>query len=361
LTGLHNRAKINVYIKLICFYVKIFINSGEKMKKVTLETIAQEIGVSKVAVFKALNGKGGVSEELKAKIQVVANNLGYTRTKKKFNDNMHFIYAINKNFFLTSSEQFYTSIYYYLTCECEKINSNLRIVFLDDQQDNISVLRNIASNSKDKIDGIFIAGEVSRGLIEGLESFVQPIVFIDFYSPLYNYSYIHTDNYYLSYMLTQHLIDCGHKNIGFVGNIGSTSAIADRYYGFKKALCENKLEYHPSWHINQNIEHLNDLTGLLPQTLPTAFVCHCDPAAHKMYAALNARNLTIPNDVSIISFDNTKLCDNILPTLTSAGCNKETIAKKSFSAMLEVLADKNKVINTILKPVFTIRNSVRDI
>jgi LacI family transcriptional regulator len=331
------------------------------VKKVTLETIAKDVGVSKVAVYKALNNKSGISDELRQKINVVAKQMGYVKTKKHHYENLNFVYAIDKNFFLTSSEQFYTSIYYYLTCECERINSTLRIVFLDESTDNITTLKNAVSSIKDRIDGIFIAGEVKKDFLNRLDNFAQPIVFIDFYSPVYSYSYIHIDNYYLSYALTQYLIDQGHKKIGFVGDIKSTSSIADRYYGYKKALSESGLETHQSWHINQNIEHTNDLNHILPNIMPTAFVCHCDPAAHKMYAAIHAKNLTIPKDVSIVSFDNTTLCENIIPTLSSAGCNKETIAKKSFSTMLEMMSDKSKVLNVTLSPTFAVRNSIRNL
>jgi len=126
-------------------------------------------------------------------------------------------------------------------------------------------------------------------------------------------------------------------------------------------LTANGLTFIENWHINENIEHLNDINGTLPKDLPTSFVCHCDPAAYKMYVALNLRDLHIPNDVSIVSFDNTALSENVIPRLTSAGCDKEVIAKKSMQAMLEVVNDPNKVINIPLKPVFAIRDSVKDL
>ncbi len=331
------------------------------MKKVTLDTIAQEVGVSKVAVHKALSGKRGVSESLRKTIIDTANHLGYDMSFKKRLDKLNFIYAIHKNFFLTSSEQFYTSIYYYLTVECEKINSSLKIVFLDDTGTSDDILRQTIETSREKIDGIFIAGEVSRTFIESIEKIEIPKIFIDYYSPLHMNSYIHVDNYSLSYQLTQYLIDNGHQQIGFVGDIRQTSAIADRYFGFLKALNENGLIYNNTWHINENIEHLNDLNGILPKSLPTAFVCHCDAAAYKMYVALNMRDLHVASDVSVVSFDNTTLSENVIPTLTSAGCSKDLIARKSFSAMLDVVADAQKVLNIVLKPTFAIRNSVRNL
>jgi LacI family transcriptional regulator len=331
------------------------------MKKVTLDTIAREVGVSKVAVHKALAGKRGVSDELRKTIIETADRMGYEQMPKKRLEHLNLLYAIHKNFFLTSSEQFYTSIYYYLSVECEKVESVLKIVFLDDTLSADAVLRTAIDSSREPVDGIFIAGEVSRDFIESIEDIMIPKVFIDFHSPLLQHTSIHVDNYSLSFQLTQYLIDNGHKDIGFVGDIRQTSAIADRYFGYLKAMNENGLTANPKWHINQNIEHANDLTGILPSSLPTAFVCHCDAAAYKMYVALNMRDLHVATDVSIVSFDNTTLAENVIPALTSAGCSKDLIAKKSFQAMLDVVQDPAKTLSITLKPTFAVRDSVRNL
>lgn len=331
------------------------------MKKVTLESIAKKVGVSKVAVYKALNNKGGVSDAVKSQILEVASTLGYKKAKKDILTDMHFLYLVNKSFFLTTSEQFYTSIYYYLNEECDKSDSNLKIVFFDDAEDNLTALKKTIQGSKYPIDGIFIAGEVPSSFIEKLSIINIPIIFIDYYSPIHNYSYIYPDNYRMSYMITKYLIQKGHQKIGFVGDDNKTSAIADRFYGYRKALSEENIEFKPEWHINQNIEHMMEVTDILPKRLPTAFVCHCDPAAHKMYTLLSTRGLSVPDDVSIISFDNTQLCENITPKLSSIGCSKEYYAKKSYSAMMSIISDNNKVNNVILKPVFVERDSVKSL
>jgi LacI family transcriptional regulator len=329
--------------------------------KVTLQDIAIKAGISKVAVFKALNNQKGVSEQLRKKILELADEMGYIRQYKYANQRMNFLFVVDKNFFLTSSEQYYTTIYYYLAAEYQKSFSKVNIVFLDHQPNDYNQIEIAIKTSKEPIDGLFIAGEVHEQLLKDLSIIKLPLVFIDYFSPLYQYSYIHQDNYYLSYRLTKHLMENGHKEIGFVGDIHATSAISDRYFGYRKALADEKIAYTEDWHINRNIEHLNDLINVLPNAVPTAYVCHCDAAAYKLYAALNLKNLKVPQDVSVISFDNTHLCDAVIPTLTSAGCNKETIAKKSISAMQEMIIDSKKILNVTLKPILTVRNSVQSI
>ena len=188
-----------------------------------------------------------------------------------------------------------------------------------------------------------------------------PVLFIDYYSPLYKFDYVYLDNYNLSYFATDYLIKNGHSKIGFVGNIQDTASIRDRYLGYRKALIEHNLKYRDEWHININLEHYNNFEKILSQNLPTAFVCHCDSAAQKLYLTLQMHGLSIPKDVSVISFDDTDDCKNMNPPLSSIGIGKEKLAKKSMAAMMDILNNQNKRQVTLLKATLSERNSVRNL
>jgi LacI family transcriptional regulator len=177
-----------------------------------------------------------------------------------------------------------------------------------------------------------------------MENNTIPSIFIDIYSPLYSCNYIYVDNYQASYMLTHYLISKGHKSIGFVGDVGKTNAISDRHLGYVKAMKEAGLAINDRWHINENIERNSSLPVLPLDMMPTAFVCHCDSAAQKLYSTLSINGLRVPNDVSVVSFDNTTLCDNLLPRLTSIGPHKDSMARKAFSAMVDALKNKHSLI-----------------
>jgi LacI family transcriptional regulator len=121
---------------------------------------------------------------------------------------------------------------------------------------------------------------------------------------------------------------------------------------------EERLPLKEAWHINVNLEKNNDIINLTPGTLPTAYLCHCDAAAQWIYTAIALKGLRIPEDISIISFDNTPLCDSLMPKLTSAGPQKDYYAKKAFNTMIECLNNKNKNIQLLIKTTLTERNSV---
>ncbi len=186
-----------------------------------------------------------------------------------------------------------------------------------------------------------------------------PTVYIDYYNPLYKGNFVYVDNYHLSYTLTRYLIDRDHKKIGFVGNINETSSIADRYFGYLKAMNEANLVIEPDWHVNINIEKNYDVYDLDFKNIPSAFVCHCDAAAQWVYTYLGIKGLRIPDDVSIISFDNTLLCNNLVPKLTSAGANKETYAKKAFSVMMSSINNPARTHQVQVKTELNERESVR--
>ncbi len=316
------------------------------MKRTTLEDIGKVLGISKVAVHKALCGKDGISAGLKNKILATALEMGYSKCEKGVSYGLNFIYAVKKHYFLNCFEQLYSPLYYYLNKELAKTKSRLDIVFLEDkEEDSKEIIYGIINNPK--TDGIFFAGEADRDMLKHLSGAKTPFLFIDYYSVLYNYNYLYIENYQLSYTITQYLISSGHKNIGFAGDISCSTVTADRYLGYQKALIENGITQCKDWHIDKNIERLSDIKGLLPKKPPTAYICNCDLAAYKLYTACGLCGLKIPDDVSVISFGNTALCESISPPLTSAGINKETMAKKACAAMYDIISDSSKQVNIV--------------
>jgi LacI family transcriptional regulator len=333
-----------------------------KIEKVTLERIAREIGVSKVSVYYALNDKKGVSEKLRAEIKQYAKALGYVSKQSMVEaKNKRFLFFINQDFFLTPSEQYYSTIFYFISAECNKNNSLLQIAFIENEN-TIHKMKELIAFFKP--DGLFIAGEIDENIYQFSSKASVPVVFIDNYNPLYENSNAYVDNYHLSYTVCNYLISKGHQKIGFIGNINKTSSIADRYFGYLKSLVSARLPINKDWHININIEKCavtSEILAALPENLPSAFICHCDAAAQRLYTALALKGLKIPDDISVISFDNTPLCDNLMPKLTSAGPQKEYYAKKAFNLMIECLNNRNKVFQKQIKTVLAERDSVRDL
>ena len=312
-----------------------------KNKKISMQVIADKLGITKVSVSKVLNNQPGVGDELRRKVIETAQELGYLNDKKSTADRLNrFAFIVPKRFFL-ENENFYTTIYYYLNKEClaNKIDLSLFVINLSEEKKLLIP----PSLNKDNYDGVFLGGEIDEAYLFALANLNIPTVSIDFYKPNMNIDCILTDNFYISYSATTYLLENGHRKVGFVGDPRQTSSIMDRFFGFQKALAQYNLPYSDAWNIVNN----DPATGLyyldfeLPSDLPSAFICHCDMAAYFLMQKLQSKGFIIPEDISIVSFDNTEMSKICNPPLTTIEINKKEFAIKAFQQMLERIEHKD--------------------
>jgi LacI family transcriptional regulator len=127
-------------------------------------------------------------------------------------------------------------------------------------------------------------------------------VFLDFYSDIGPCDCIASNNFLGSYNLTKLLITAGHRKIAFIGSIAATTSILDRYMGFCKAMLEAGLPYGAA------IED-RDREGAYLRFIPhsdgyTAYVCNNDQIAGILINQFRRNGVMVPDDISIVGFDN---------------------------------------------------------
>lgn len=301
-----------------------------KSGKTTMQDIADHLDISKVSVSKALNGKDGISNELRRSIISTAQEMGYERILVE--SVQRFAFIVSKHFFL-ETDAFYSEMYYRFSYQCLAMGASATLVIVSNiDEENLHLP---AQLQIEEFSGIAVAGEMSDEFLLLLEKLHRPMVLMDFESHAVNASFILTDNYHWSALVTQKLVDLGHKKIGFVGQPGATNSITDRFFGYRRTLLHNGLPFQEEWVlVNNDIS-----TGLytssisLPKDMPTAFVCHCDMAAHYLLAVLNEHGYQCPRDVSIMSFDNTRLAETCCPPLTSVNIDPRAFARQALELL----------------------------
>jgi len=332
--------------------------------KVTLDTIASLLGITKVSVSKALNNQPGVSDELRKKILQISNELGYlNKHAAKLAKTVSKLGIIVPKRFFLDTDNFYTKIYYYMNHECSQKDISLSIYLLDPEQEQSNVIPLSLAQDISDLNGLFIAGEVSDNYVGMLIDYPFPVIAIDFYKSDIPLDCIIADNFQSGYSVTKHLVDKGHVDIGFVGNPHYTSSVMDRYCGYLKALNNYHLELNNEWLLvnnDDNGSYVIDFT--LPKRLPTAFVCHCDMAAYKLLLKLQAEGVTVPDQVSLISFDNTELSQTLVPPLTSVNISKQEFATEAVARMLWCIRNPDaQPKNMYLQSKIIERESVRQL
>ena len=193
-----------------------------------------------------------------------------------------------------------------------------------------------------KVDGLIVLGQLSDEYISKLISHQLPTVFLDFYGSREDADAVLSDNFYGAYMLTSHLIENGHRRIGFLGSIGSTSSIQDRYLGYYKALLENRIPLRRDWVIGDRSNESDIFPEFtLPQDMPTAFVCNCDETAYKLVNQLKNAGYNVPEDISVVGYDNHIYSTICNPRLTTIDVNSRVMSTEAVDIILHKIRDVN--------------------
>ena len=330
--------------------------------------IATKLGVSVVTVSNALAGRDGVSEQMRRKICETAEKMGYKPSNTKSEKKRLAMPKIGKNVGILTSERFVGArgtFYWELTASISNQLSQLNVctvyecVTADSEKNGI--LPNMVTDNK--VDGIIVIGQVHRSYIDCLSKLTMPLMFVDFYDNRYNIDSVISDSFNGGYMLTDHLVAKGHRKIGFFGTLNATSSINDRYLGYVKCIMENELEFRNEWIIGDRNERgiLNDKIDF-PDEMPTAFVCNCDETAFRVISALKSKGVRVPEDISVVGYDNYTVSSICIPTITTVEVDLDKMAEVSVDVMAKKLIDPTFTEGRrIISGKLIVKNSVLDI
>ncbi|WP_129724236.1 substrate-binding domain-containing protein [Xylanivirga thermophila] len=332
-------------------------------QNVTMKDIADRIGVSNVTVSKALNDREGVSEELRTKIKYIANEMGYRYNtaaksiKKGYSYNIGIVVAER---FTDDLQSFYLKFYQNICKALEEYGylGMLHILSYNEEK-NLQLPK---MYNEMKIDGLIILGQISKSYIEILKDIEIPTIFLDFYDEHNNFDSVIADNFYSSYDITNYLISNGHKNIAFVGNIYSTSSIQDRFLGYYKSLLEHGIYLREDYIVNDRDKDGKLIDLVMPSDMPTAFVCNCDRVAYNLINQLKKLGYIVPDDCSVVGFDNDIFSMLSNPKLTTVETNMEEMSRNATKFIMRKIENPDRENDRVLvKGKIVYRDSVKKI
>ena len=259
--------------------------------------------------------------------------------------------------FMETEEIFYTSIYKYLYAEAIRKSYFLTLYVVTKKEEQNPVLPPLLK--ADKVDGIILLGQLALNYVKMLKASALPVVLLDFNYTGLGLNCICTDNIEGMYKATKCLIQKGHTKIGFVGNIHLTNSIRDRYLGYYRALIEGGIPINSQFIVQERDDANNYIPIVLPEKMPTAFVCNSDQAAFRLMETLERANFRIPEDVSVIGFDDTLYSITSHPKLTTVSVNRKSMAENAVTMFLDLLENSSMIPRKIVISTTIIdRNSV---
>lgn len=337
-------------------------------KTVKLADIAEKLNVSAVTVSKALSDQKGVSEEMREKIKKLAQEMGYkppSKTRQPSIQRSYNIGVIISEKYLDQQESFYWKMYQEAAAKAVSRECFTMLEILNQSSELELELPKLILG--DKVDGLIIIGLLKDDYLSMIEQNVKvPLVCLDFYDKNQGCDAVVTDNYFGMYKLTNYLFGMGHKNIGYVGTLLCTSSITDRYFGYCKSLLEHGQKIREDWIIDDRNADTgmrdNGFSFKLPEEMPTAFACNCDMIAGVFVEVLREKGYRVPEDISIVGFDNYPIPGVCNPGITTYEVDIKGMADKAISMLLKKMSGDNRHQRmSIIEGHMVLKESVRKI
>lgn len=318
-------------------------------EKISMSDLAKELGISKVSVSKALSDKDGVSEDLRLKVKELASKRGYRlnnsarslKTDKQFNVGI----LISEKYIL-DKEAYYFSVCGEMIRRLDEQGTSGIMEIVTYQAERTPSLPRVYNENK--VDGIIVLGQLKSEYLHMIESVSIPVIFFDFYVNDSTTDCIVADNFFSAYSLTNRLIAAGHKEIGYVGSIRSTSSIQDRYLGYYKALIEHQIPLLKKYVIEDRDDQGRFIDLDLPDPLPKAFVCNCDRVAYTLLNTLKKLGKRVPEDCSVVGFDNSLFATITDPQITTVDNNVEQMVQTAVRIILKKINNPQRVYGRVM-------------
>ncbi|NOU61775.1 LacI family DNA-binding transcriptional regulator [Marinifilum caeruleilacunae] len=334
--------------------------------KIKIKDIAEKTGLSTTTVSRVLTGKAKqyrIGKKSQKIIQEVAKELNYI--PNHFAANLRSGKSNTISLIVPSlGNPFFANIASLLNREVRKLGYTL--IISDTNEDTKAEMLEIQQLISRNVEGFIIipCGENFEH-IEKLYSQGLPLILLDRYFENSNLPFVSTDNYYGAITATKYLIEHGHTSIACIQGVKSSTPNKMRIKGFKQAMQEVG---------NTNIHVIGDdfsvqngyqETKLLLRwkERPTAIFALSNTITMGCLKALKEENIKVPDDISVITFDDHPYLDFLETPITSIAQPVEHVCKIGLKYLLSKLNNELELItdHVTLRPDLKIRNSVKKI
>ncbi len=341
-------------------------------KKSTMKQIAEKLGCSINTVSLVLNNKMGVGDEMRRAVLDEAEKSGYLDQKSgKYNRSI-----ASMEICVITKKRYFNDNYFYanVICGIQARAVGMGFDTLIHTDDNKGEVPNCIKTHK--VSGIITVGEVSTQVMDELLTYGIPVVCADYTPYDHLQDSVLTDNKYGTYNAAVYLMSKGFRKIGFFGDIHYSLSIKDRYWGYTEAimhLAENSADESGIYESIKDYSVVGDIEGAVLQNdigaavkkleelreLPEAFVCSNDRAAILLENALRRMGMKIPEDISVIGFDDMKLCTMVEPKLTTLHVDADGMGRQATDLLIRRIREPQAVVEKVVIPVkLIIRDSV---
>ncbi|GEA49901.1 LacI family transcriptional regulator [Vibrio inusitatus NBRC 102082] len=326
-------------------------------KRITIDDLAKESGVPRSTVGRALKNHN-VSMEAKRAVEAAISKLGYKRKQPKldFQVNLNSVGILTSEF-VDSPGNYYAEVITHLNTVANKIGIQTKIIDLKRRYTQSRLLKDLNS-----VNAVIIVGQYDKALLDLIKKEKTPCVLINAIDESMTFSSVCPDYELGGLLAGNYLVQQGHKRIKMIF-AETRLSFTHRARGFERAMKQNGIEDFElidifkygkdsvdtnlrrscngkSWDIDFNasliVPHMID-HGVFENI--TAVFCGCDAMAFSLIHALEDRGISVPNEISVLGFDNVPHAEHFYPPLTTIDCQFSQLMRCGMHQLVHEAAD----------------------
>ena len=309
--------------------------------RVSIKDIAQAAGVSHSTVSRALSDSPLVKAETKARIQQLAQEMGYIPdaiARSLVTQHTHTVGVV----VTTITDPFVAEVVQGVEDMAQE--NDYAVILASSTSDPERELAAVEMLRAKRVDTVIVtSSRIGALYLEHLERFGVPVVLVNNHnrqSGRYTFS-VSVDNQHGGHLATNHLVERGHCRISYVSGPANHSDDAERLAGYRQALDGAGIGFDPTLVVLGNgrldggeraLRTLADLAEL-----PTAVFCYNDMTAIGLISAARQAGLSVPEDLAVVGFDDIPLAAHVYPSLTTVAQPQRDMGREAMNMALALM------------------------
>jgi LacI family transcriptional regulator len=323
------------------------------MKKATIRDVAAAAGVSVATVSKYMNGAQRFSAPVEARLKAAIEQLGYRSNPLA----RSMITGVTRTIglaILDIRNPYFTNIVKGANRIALRHDYTLLLVDTEENQEREQPLIEALAQ---RVDGVIISSRMQEDSMQWITELNKPVVLLG-RNELFPIPSVSNDSYLAGYMLARHLLNQGHRHIGYLG-FARSRWDAERIRGARTCLSEAglTLEVHEA-HAPSTLAGKNACSSvMLGPHRPEALICYNDLIALGFMKEAGALGFKLPQDLSVTGFDNVPYGEYAVPALTTVDLQSEKMGEQAMLKLIDALAGKRDIGHVTLEPRLIVRDS----
>ncbi len=325
----------------------------------SMADLARVVGISTNAVSLALAGRPGVSEATRMEVRRVAKEIGYEpRIPRRVANRLKTVALVfNEGLLYPPAALFFGPVLERLQRELSALDATLLVFGISDAEEK--AMRLPGGVNTHPIDGIVALSRFVPEFIDVMQR-RAPVVVVDHYDPGHGSDQVLTENERGALLAVKHLVHLGHRDFGFLGRLHDSPSYTERWRGYlagilaakdkARSLCE-------CLDAEDDIESLRKFFVGIEQH-PTAWFCANDVVAVNLLQLCQEASIRVPEQVSVVGFDDVQLAQSTTPPLTSVHVDAQAYAQRVVAALVHRISHPDAPIEVVrIVPTLAIRGS----